>query len=155
MQGIPVTNDDESEEDEDDIDHEEVKKTHKKTKKGRQGVSAECFGKWNKKGDFAPPVIMKTEETKEKIKSRLLKSFLFQHLEPADMSIVVDAMSECRYKPGEYVIKQGENGETLYVVESGSLKCTKLFPGNSEPTFLKNYQPGEAFGELALLYNAP
>lgn len=24
-----------------------------------------------------------------------------------------------------------------------------------EPTFLKKYQPGEAFGELALLYNAP
>ena len=24
-----------------------------------------------------------------------------------------------------------------------------------KPTFLKNYIPGEAFGELALLYNAP
>jgi len=24
-----------------------------------------------------------------------------------------------------------------------------------KPTFLKNYVPGEAFGELALLYNAP
>ena len=27
--------------------------------------------------------------------------------------------------------------------------------GNTEPTFLKEYNPGEAFGELALLYNAP
>jgi cAMP-dependent protein kinase regulator len=27
--------------------------------------------------------------------------------------------------------------------------------GKKEPTFLKEYQPGEAFGELALLYNAP
>jgi len=26
---------------------------------------------------------------------------------------------------------------------------------DQEPTFLKNYGPGEAFGELALLYNAP
>jgi hypothetical protein len=40
-------------------------------------VSAECFGKWNKKGDFVPPVIEKSEETKEKIKARLLKSFMF------------------------------------------------------------------------------
>jgi cAMP-dependent protein kinase regulator len=35
------------------------------------------------------------------------------------------------------------------------LKCTKHFKGNPEPTFLKDYKPGEAFGELALLYNAP
>jgi len=43
----------------------------------------------------------------------------------------------------------------LYVVEKGTLSCTKVFPGNTEPTFLKEYNPGEAFGELALLYNAP
>jgi cAMP-dependent protein kinase regulator len=41
------------------------------------------------------------------------------------------------------------------VVESGTLSCFKLFPGNKEETFLKKYQPGESFGELALLYNAP
>jgi len=41
------------------------------------------------------------------------------------------------------------------VVESGTLSCTKLFKGKSEATFLKKYEAGEAFGELALLYNAP
>jgi len=40
-------------------------------------VSAECFGKWNKKGDFVPPVIKKSEKTKEEIRARLSKSFLF------------------------------------------------------------------------------
>lgn len=43
----------------------------------------------------------------------------------------------------------------MYVLNNGSLKCTKVFPGNSEPTHLKDYVPGEGFGELALLYNAP
>ena len=43
----------------------------------------------------------------------------------------------------------------MYVLESGELECTKIFAGNSEPTKLKVYQPGEGFGELALLYNAP
>jgi len=28
-------------------------------------------------------------------------------------------------------------------------------PDDAEDTFLKEYQPGESFGELALLYNAP
>lgn len=30
-----------------------------------------------------------------------------------------------------------------------------LQPGESQPKHLKSYEPGEAFGELALLYNAP
>lgn len=43
----------------------------------------------------------------------------------------------------------------MYVLEQGELDCTKVFAGNTEPTFLKKYVPGEGFGELALLYNAP
>ena len=36
------------------------------------------------------------------------------------------------------------------------MTCTKRFkPEDEEDTFLKEYQPGESFGELALLYNAP
>jgi cAMP-dependent protein kinase regulator len=36
------------------------------------------------------------------------------------------------------------------------LNCTKKFDlANDTETFLKEYQPGESFGELALLYNAP
>ena len=53
------------------------------------------------------------------------------------------------------MIVEGDDGDCLYVVEKGVLKCTKVFKGNSEPTFLKNYSPGDAFGELALLYNCP
>lgn len=43
----------------------------------------------------------------------------------------------------------------MYVLDTGALDCTKVFSGNTEPTFLKEYAPGESFGELALLYNAP
>ncbi len=67
----------------------------------------------------------------------------------------MDAMEEKRFKAGEFVIKQGEDGSELFVVENGTLTCSKVFSGKTEPTFLKKYEPGEAFGELALLYNAP
>jgi len=43
----------------------------------------------------------------------------------------------------------------MYVLDTGALDCTKVFTGKTEPTFLKEYAPGESFGELALLYNAP
>jgi len=59
------------------------------------------------------------------------------------------------YKAEQTVIEQGENGDVLYVVEKGELACFKKISEESEPKFLKNYGPGDAFGELALLYNAP
>ena len=43
----------------------------------------------------------------------------------------------------------------MYVLDTGILDCTKVFPGNKFSTHLKDYAPGESFGELALLYNAP
>ena len=43
----------------------------------------------------------------------------------------------------------------MYVLEDGKLDCTKVFAGQTEPTFLKEYQPGEGFGELALLRGEP
>lgn len=53
------------------------------------------------------------------------------------------------------MIIENTEGDCLFVVEEGNLDCTKLFPGNTEPTFFLTYGPGGAFGELALLYNAP
>jgi cAMP-dependent protein kinase regulator len=43
----------------------------------------------------------------------------------------------------------------LYVVDEGELDCYKRYGKNADDTWLKVYRPGEAFGELALLYNAP
>ncbi len=72
-----------------------------------------------------------------------------------EFRIVVDALEEKRYTNGQEIIKQGEDGSELFLVESGVLSCYKLFKGNNQPTFLKKYEAGDAFGELALLYNAP
>ena len=80
---------------------------------------------------------------------------MFSALDDKEKIIVLNAMEEKRAKQGDYIIKQGEEGDNLYVVENGTLSCYKLFPGKTEQTFLKTYQPGESFGELSLLYNAP
>lgn len=83
------------------------------------------------------------------------KSFMFSGLDDKEKKIVADAMDEQKFHKNEVVIKEGDEGDSLYVVATGTLSCTKIFKGNTEPTFLKRYEPGEAFGELALLYNAP
>ena len=62
-------------------------------------------------------------------------------------------MDEKKVQAGEYIIKEGDAGDVLFIVESGELSCTKVIDGSSK--FLKKYNPGDVFGELALLYNAP
>lgn len=73
-------------------------------------------------------------------------------------------MCKVTFAPGETVIRQGDPGENLYVVEKGILICTKVSVSSlcltiqndgKHEEFLKEYLPGEAFGELALLYNVP
>jgi cAMP-dependent protein kinase regulator len=65
-------------------------------------------------------------------------------------------MEEAKFEQGATVITEGEPGNVLYIVEEGQLDCYKKVSDSSdEQTFLKSYQPGEVFGELALLYNAP
>ena len=78
---------------------------------------------------------------------------MFKALAREELDIVIDAMAEQTFKAGETVIKEGDAGAVLFVVESGSLDCFKKIDG--EDKHLKTYEPGEAFGELALLYNAP
>lgn len=79
---------------------------------------------------------------------------MFRHLEEKDFEIVINAMHRKDYEAGDTVIKQGDDGADLFVVYKGKLSCSKTFPSGEEK-FLKEYQEGEVFGELALLYNAP
>jgi len=124
-------------------------------KGGRSSVSAEAYGLWNKKTNFKPKVVAKSEASKKKILLRLSQAFMFSNLDEKERQVVSNAMEEKKYRAGDFVIKQGEDGEELFVVESGKLSCHKKFAQENDPKFLKNYSPGEAFGELALLYNAP
>uniref|UniRef100_A0A7S3MTG0 Cyclic nucleotide-binding domain-containing protein n=1 Tax=Strombidium inclinatum TaxID=197538 RepID=A0A7S3MTG0_9SPIT len=78
---------------------------------------------------------------------------MFMSLEDCDLQVVIDAMDERAAQPQEYIIKEGDPGDVLYIVESGDLNCTKVIDG--EEKLLKKYKAGDVFGELALLYNAP
>jgi len=106
--------------------------------------------------EYIPPVHKKTDEQIEAIKKRMAGNFMFSALNPKDKKAVLDAIVPINKKKGELVINQGDDGDNFYLLESGTLECTKfLKPDDEKATFLKDYAPGESFGELALLYNAP
>lgn len=81
---------------------------------------------------------------------------MFEALNPKDEKAILDAIVPVSKKQGDVIIKQGDEGDSFYILEKGTLTCSKfLKPSDLKETHLKEYVPGESFGELALLYNAP
>ena len=120
-----------------DILPEEIAKRQQKGP--RQSVSAEAFGQYNKKENFKARVVPKSDQAKTAIMDKIEKSFMFSGLDDSEKVIVVDAMEEKKTFKNECVIKEGDEGDCLFVVASGTLSCTKVFAGNTDPTFLKKY----------------
>lgn len=64
---------------------------------------------------------------REALKKRIEQAFMFSALNPEELSIVLDAMQNVKKAAGDLVIREGDEGDCLYVVESGTLSCTKIF----------------------------
>eukprot|EP01017_Pseudomicrothorax_dubius_P013268 TRINITY_DN1577_c0_g1_i1.p1 TRINITY_DN1577_c0_g1~~TRINITY_DN1577_c0_g1_i1.p1 ORF type:complete len:351 (-),score=142.75 TRINITY_DN1577_c0_g1_i1:143-1195(-) len=124
-------------------------------KYARTSVSAEAYGMYNQKAAFKPRVIAKNEDQKLRILNRLSQAFMFSALDDNEKEIIILAMEEKKFRQGDKVIVQGDDGDDLYVVDSGTLSCFRKSKKDDQENFLKTYTAGDAFGELALLYNAP
>ena len=58
-------------------------------------------------------------------------------LDAKDIEVVVGAMEERKFKTGDSVIKQGDEGDNLYVIEVGTLDCFRRFVKiKIEPKFI-------------------
>jgi cAMP-dependent protein kinase regulator len=149
----PAPDEDEEEDDADDEPppgfFERLEAAEGGPPKARQSVSAEAYGEWNAKKAFVPPVNPKTDEQKDRLKTCLTKSFMFSSLENNDLGIIIGAMKEVNASPKDRLIKKGDSGDFLFVVESGKLEC--IIDGK----VVKTCAAGDVFGELALLYNCP
>lgn len=72
-----------------------------------------------------------------------------------ERSKLADALRESWYKPDEFVIREGEEGQTFYLIMSGTAVATKtLEPGNA-PVEVYQYKAGDYFGERSLMKNEP
>ena len=83
----------------------------------------------------------------------LRKSPLFEGLSDQELQQLVDDAKHVSLKAGEALMKQGESGDSAYVVIDGGFEIQK----QSGPSVIKIdvRKPGEIIGEMALLSNAP
>lgn len=87
-------------------------------------------------------------------RSRQLRALsLFSTLNPRELKTVDGLLHERNYLQDEVIFDQGEEGQALYIIESGKvLICRQgLLPGGK----IAELGAGRLFGELALLDNAP
>lgn len=75
----------------------------------------------------------------------LAKVVLLEGMDAYERSQVADALKVEMHTDGTAVIKQGEKGDTFYIIEKGTAKVEK------DGKEVMQYQPGDFFGELALL----
>ncbi|KAL5527167.1 hypothetical protein ACEPAG_5958 [Sanghuangporus baumii] len=131
------------------------------------------------------PVFSKTPEQLARIKQSIAKNFIFRDLDEEQETGVLNAMQEIKVPAQEVVIRQGDEGEYFYVVESGLLYCyirqdappppavtahdasdksggngaaDKFVAPGYHPEFgrkVAECPPGTSFGELALMYGHP
>eukprot|EP00644_Phytophthora_capsici_P010163 jgi/Phyca11/571282/estExt2_Genewise1.C_PHYCAscaffold_410232 len=83
------------------------------------------------------------------ITKALKAHYLFSSLDQGEIDEMIDVMAMVTIQSGEPVIAQGTSGKCFYVLESGN--CDIIVDGKLVGT----YTNGDAFGELALLYNCP
>ncbi|MBF0537856.1 MAG: protein kinase, partial [Nitrospirae bacterium] len=68
---------------------------------------------------------------------------------------IFNISSKKAYKKGDVIFKEGTLGTKLYVIISGKVSITKVFPNGNEPTVLAELRSGECFGEMAIMDNSP
>jgi len=124
----------------------------------------------------------KSEEEAALIGQAIKSNFLFQHLTLAQRSTVIGVMRRVAVAEGEWVIRQGDDGDRFYIVDSGRFEVRVKPPGPANPNLDKdkdtppqlltpeeltaiagsvvhvyesgpNQHPG--FGELSLMYGKP
>ena len=74
------------------------------------------------------------------------------HYERSKLATVI---KEQKFKPGEAIIRQGEAGDTFYLIIEGEAVAKKVLQEGQEAKEVYHYKSGEYFGELALLKNEP
>lgn len=86
--------------------------------------------------------------------SHLGKVDLFAGLSASELEAIKQLGRVRSYPVGAVVVNEGDDGNGLFIVESGSLKAF-LMDESGREIILSLLDPGDYFGELALLDDAP
>lgn len=115
----------------------------------RTSVSAEPMNPNSLINDsWKPPHYDFSPEQLARLNASVGKSFLFSQLDEEAKNTIIHALTEKKVSAGTEIIRQGDEGDFFYVIESGKVD----FLVNEKK--VNESGPGASFGELALMYNS-
>lgn len=83
-------------------------------------------------------------------RSLFAQSDIFADLDDEELEGVAEICDVLEMRVGEHVFREGDEGDRLYIIESGEVRISRIVPGTGEEalTVLKR---GACFGEMAIL----
>jgi CRP-like cAMP-binding protein len=81
----------------------------------------------------------------------LLQTKAFHRIPAANLQAIFTRMQRVTYRAGEVVIKQGDEGDYFYAINTGSCEVARETPISRDGIKLAVLGPGDTFGEEALL----
>ncbi|KAF7995712.1 hypothetical protein HCN44_006819 [Aphidius gifuensis] len=89
----------------------------------------------------------KNERSRELIKAAILDNDFMKNLELTQIREIVDCMYPVSFPAGSIIIREGDVGSTVFVMEEGKVEVSR------DGKYLSTLAPGKVLGELAILYN--
>ena len=114
------------------------------------------FQRYNRtKSELFQVVHPKTDGQRVRLQEVAKNCLLFKTLDDSQLIEVIDAMFEKKVESGEFLIKEGDDGDFFYIIEEGKYNAMKEDKETNENKVVFTYVNEGNFGELALLYNMP
>jgi cAMP-dependent protein kinase regulator len=114
---------------------------------------AELYAQWGKPGEEIP-AHLETEAPPTAAKPVALPPIpLFSDLKREELSRVMEKIQARRFAQGKIVCREGDPGNSIYIISRGSVAITRKSPGK-EKTVLNELKEGDFFGEFGFFSNA-
>ncbi|XP_059326253.1 cGMP-dependent protein kinase 2 isoform X2 [Ammospiza nelsoni] len=93
-----------------------------------------------------------TAQTRQEQYRNFLRSVaLLKNLPEDKLTKIMDCLEVEYYDKGDYVIREGEEGNTFFIIAKGKVIVTQSTTDHSQPQVIKNLYKGDYFGEKALI----
>lgn len=80
----------------------------------------------------------------------LLKNVaIFRDLDDGEIAEIAEVCREEKFVSGEYIFREGESGNRLFLIVEGEVRISRDVPGSGEEA-LAILKPGALFGEMAV-----
>ncbi len=80
---------------------------------------------------------------------------LFQGIGQAKRLKLIEKFELRQAEPGEVIVKEGEPGESMFLIKSGRVEVATINPINKNRTVLAQLENGDFFGEVSLIKSKP